>query len=174
MHLHCCYGVCKSDSRKPEEGVIFLPFPKPKKFPETAKRWVHLCARDNFTVKKINRFTYICSKHFPDGEVLNVKANPTLEPFNARKQFKKKAKERRKVLKGEQNDNAAKNKENANNALSLAAAAVNGIAPAPPPPPPDSNGDSKVDSALADSPGSVDVPPPPPKIDIVDEEKIMI
>ena len=86
------------------------------------------------------------------------------------------------------NNNALKNKENANNALSLAAAAaaalgaatplsvaaVNGIAPAPPPPPPDSNGDSKVDSALADSPGSIDLPPPQPKIDIVDEEKIII
>ena len=78
--------------------MTFMPFPKPNKYPHIAKRWVHLCARSNFTIKNITRNTYICSKHFPDGSVLNVKANPTLEPFNARKQFKKKVNERRRVL----------------------------------------------------------------------------
>ena len=92
---YCCYGLCKSDSRKPEANVIFIPFPKPKNHLLIAKRWVHLCARDNLTIKNITRNTYICSKHFPEGEVLNIRKNPTLEPFNARKQFKEKAKARR-------------------------------------------------------------------------------
>ena len=77
-----------------------MPFPKPNKYPHIAKRWVHLCARSNFTIKNITRNTYIFSKHFPDGSVLNVKANPTLEPFNARKQFKDKVNERRRVIRG--------------------------------------------------------------------------
>ena len=93
---YCCYGLCKSDSRKPEAGVTFIPFPKPtKEHLLIAKRWVHLCARSNLTIKNITRNTYICSKHFPEGEVLNIRKNPTLEPFNARKQFKEKAKARR-------------------------------------------------------------------------------
>ena len=100
MHLHCCYGTCKSDSRRPEAGVTFMPFPKPfpksKAFPKAqslkiAKRWVYLCA-NQLTIKSINRFTYICSKHFPVGSVLNIKTNPSLEPFNARKNMKEVAK----------------------------------------------------------------------------------
>ena len=55
-----------------------------------------MCARDNLTVDKITRHTYICSKHFPAGEILNIKANPTLEPYNARYP---KPKERRKIKK---------------------------------------------------------------------------
>ena len=85
MHLHCCYGLCKSDSRKPEAGVTFIPFPKPRRKFDIARRWVHLCGRKNFTVESITRCTYICSKHFPVGALLNIKANPTLEPFDARK-----------------------------------------------------------------------------------------
>ena len=88
MHLHCCHGVCKSDSRKPEAGVTFMPFPKPGNNLKTAKRWVHLCARKEFTIKSINRFTYICSKHFHPGEILDIKVNPNLEPFNARKRIR--------------------------------------------------------------------------------------
>lgn len=60
-----------------------------------ARKWVHLCGRKDFTIKNINRYTYICSKHFPIGAVLNVKANPTLEPFNARKRFKAETEEQR-------------------------------------------------------------------------------
>ena len=88
-----------------------MPFPKPTKEKnlEIAKRWVYLCARNNFTVSKITRNTFICSKHFPVGELLNIKANPTLEPYNARKPLKK-TKERRKIAKvavsrSEQKDN---------------------------------------------------------------------
>ena len=63
------------------QGVYFIPFPKPpketikKKNPKMAKtlldkckRWIHACGRpkEDFNVKKINRSTYICSKHFVD------------------------------------------------------------------------------------------------------------
>ena len=86
MHLKCCYSSCKSDSRKSEPGIKFMPFPKPNKLPNISERWVHLhlCARTEFTVASINKYTYICSKHFPPGEVLNIKLNPTLEPYDAR------------------------------------------------------------------------------------------
>ena len=63
---HCCWGQCKTDSRKlPENSPIyFIPFPKKGKFKEVmslksrrrqedrtekAKQWVHLCGRAGFT-----------------------------------------------------------------------------------------------------------------------------
>ena len=71
MHLHCVWGTCKTDSRRPETGVSFIPFPKPWINLKTAKRWSFLCGRGkDFTVKHITRNTYICSKHFERNEVL--------------------------------------------------------------------------------------------------------
>ena len=35
---------------------------------ERCKRWVHKCGRPNFTVENAKKDTYICSKHFVDGE----------------------------------------------------------------------------------------------------------
>ena len=32
MHLKCCYSSCKSDSRKSEPGIKFMPFPKPNNY----------------------------------------------------------------------------------------------------------------------------------------------
>ena len=84
MHLKCCYSSCKSDSRKSEPGIKFMPFPKPNKLPNISRRWVHLCARTEFTVASINKYTYICSNHFPPGELLNIRSNPKLEPYDAR------------------------------------------------------------------------------------------
>ena len=101
MHLHCCYGLCKSDSRRQEAGVTFIPFPKPNRHPKIARKWVHLCGRHNFTINNINRATYICSKHFPAGALLGrsknchigswLLNNPTLEPFNALNMLKDEA-----------------------------------------------------------------------------------
>ena len=88
MHLNCCYGGCKSNSRKKEAGVTFIPFPKPSKYPEIARKWVQLCGRSDFTLDKIKRHTYICSKHFPVGAKLNIKANLSLEPIHGMKQIK--------------------------------------------------------------------------------------
>lgn len=86
MHFHCVWGTCTSDSRRPVEGVSFLPFPKPTKNFKQAKRWASLCGRGkHFSVKNINAYTYICSKHFEMDEVPSLKENPCLEPFNALK-----------------------------------------------------------------------------------------
>jgi hypothetical protein len=85
--MHCAWGTCTSDSRKDEEGVTFLPFPKPKNNFKQAKRWTFLCGRGkDFTVLNITQNTYICSKHFKNDQVLSVKQNPSLEPFNALKE----------------------------------------------------------------------------------------
>eukprot|EP00794_Sanderia_malayensis_P010599 gene10599-11720_t len=80
---HCCWGVCKSDTRYPDrmpEGTTFFPFAKPgrfregmtkweqdqaKKKTERAKRWLHACGRKDFSnIKQITKDTYICSLHF--------------------------------------------------------------------------------------------------------------
>jgi hypothetical protein len=84
MHLHCCWGTCVSDSRYREEGVTFIPFPKPKSFPKQAKKWIVLCGRKNFKVRNITKNTYICSKHFKKDDLINLRANPTLEPCKAK------------------------------------------------------------------------------------------
>ena len=71
---HCCYGVCKSDSRNSEttdmEGVFFIPFPKPKTQPEKCQRWISCCGRphNSLNVGKVNTHTFICSKHFIGGK----------------------------------------------------------------------------------------------------------
>ena len=74
MVKHCCWGLCKSDSRYPKPGITFVPFPKPNTFPEKARKWVHLCGRgQDFTVDRITKDTYICNLHFPEGSDLNHK-----------------------------------------------------------------------------------------------------
>ena len=96
---HCSWGLCKSDSRFPENlppGTEFIRFPKPGKIKksmtkweeeqqmqrtEKAKRWVHACGRKNFTVDKIRGHTYICSLHFIGGKGPTID-NP--EPLNAK------------------------------------------------------------------------------------------
>jgi hypothetical protein len=86
MPKHCCWGQCPSDSRKSDPEVVFMAFPKPKTFPNKAKRWAQMCGRGkDFNVSNITKNTYICCKHFPPGAVLDLKRNPLLEPFNARK-----------------------------------------------------------------------------------------
>ena len=69
VNKHCCYGLCKNDSRKKLENVFFIPFPKPLSQPEKCKRWINLCGRQHadFNVSKINKYTYICSVHFVGG-----------------------------------------------------------------------------------------------------------
>ena len=55
---HCCYGVCRNDSRYGHtdrmKKVFFIRFPKPHLDRAKAERWVNACRRD----------TYICSLHF--------------------------------------------------------------------------------------------------------------
>ena len=68
---HCCYGVCKSDSRYFDreymQGVTWTPFPKPCRKLEKCQRWLRACGRDGFTVEHVKRWTYMCSKHFVGG-----------------------------------------------------------------------------------------------------------
>ena len=85
---HCCYGTCNSDSRyhdRPRmEGVFFIPFPKPITKKEKCERWIRACGRapDDFDTGKINRSTYICSKHFV-GEKGPTETHPDPVPATA-------------------------------------------------------------------------------------------
>ena len=76
---HCCYGTCNSDSRYSDreymKDVFWIPFPKPKRKLEMCQRWVRACGREHFTVEKITRWTYICSKHFVGGAWTNGKSS---------------------------------------------------------------------------------------------------
>ena len=83
MVNHCAWGTCVSDSEKKDPSIKFVAFPNPKKNRDLAKTWVRRCGRVNFTLKNVRSSTSICSLHFPAGEVLNVRANPTLVPFPA-------------------------------------------------------------------------------------------
>ena len=71
---HCCYGDCKSDSRKLDNnsGIFFIGFgngfPKPNKEPEKCKRWIQMCGRKYFTIHDVKKDTYICSLHFIGGK----------------------------------------------------------------------------------------------------------
>jgi hypothetical protein len=82
---HCVHGLCRSDSRYPERcpDITWIPFAKRGRIKpemskaalfraqfatERCKRWVHKCGRPNFTVENVKKDTYICSKHFVDGE----------------------------------------------------------------------------------------------------------
>ena len=68
---HCCYGLCKSDSRQADrehmQGVGWIPFPKPHLDLDKCKRWVHACRRDHFNIDKVTKWTYMCTKHFVGG-----------------------------------------------------------------------------------------------------------
>lgn len=80
---HCCWGICKSDSRYPERmpsGTTFIRFAKPGKIREhmtdwekqkanqqtvAAKCWMHACGRKDFSkLEQITKDTCICSLHF--------------------------------------------------------------------------------------------------------------
>ena len=46
------------------QGVTWKPFPKPHKDLEKCKKWARVCGRATFTHEDVNKWTYICSKHF--------------------------------------------------------------------------------------------------------------
>ncbi len=82
---HCSYGTCKSDSRYANrenmDGVFWISFPKPKQNMDKCKFWARACGREGFDETNVNKWTYICSKHFVGGR------GPTEEspnPFPAR------------------------------------------------------------------------------------------
>ena len=79
---HCCWRNCKNDSRyldKLPSGTYFIKFSKPGNVKESmtqwekdrenvktekAKKWVHACGREGFSIKNIKKDTFICSNHF--------------------------------------------------------------------------------------------------------------
>ncbi|XP_076349849.1 uncharacterized protein LOC143246664 [Tachypleus tridentatus] len=71
VNKHCCWGSCRSDSRysgkESMRGVVFIPFPKPRRSREKCERWVRACLRKDFSIQNVTKNTYICSKHFVDG-----------------------------------------------------------------------------------------------------------
>ncbi|CAG2257337.1 unnamed protein product [Mytilus edulis] len=77
MVKRCCWGTCNTDSRYPdrlEGGIVFIPFPKPGRSLEKARRWIRLCGRP---LEQLNeeiikerakaKHLFVCSKHFVDG-----------------------------------------------------------------------------------------------------------
>ena len=64
---HCCWGLCKNDTRYPEKlpaGCLFIPFPKPKRSLEKCMRWIKACGRPHsqLNVNKINLSHYVCNQ----------------------------------------------------------------------------------------------------------------
>ena len=68
----CHYKGCHTNSRNGGPGHNFLPFPKPKRDLDRAKRWLQRCASD-LSVDETNAFKdrYVCQKHFPP-EIVNA------------------------------------------------------------------------------------------------------
>lgn len=81
---HCSYGLCNSDSDK-DPNLRWAQFPQPKRNISAAKKWVQLVGRAHFTIKNVTRHTFVCEKHFPEGAVLDVQSNPTLQPYPLKK-----------------------------------------------------------------------------------------
>ncbi|XP_065114751.1 uncharacterized protein [Paramisgurnus dabryanus] len=81
MPKRCAYGLCKSDTRYPKSldgGVEFFPFPKPKTQGEKCRTWITQCGRPHsqLNVDRINKNTYVCSKHFVNGRPTPEDPNP--------------------------------------------------------------------------------------------------
>ncbi|NP_001268902.1 uncharacterized protein LOC556846 [Danio rerio] len=81
MPKRCAYVLCKSDTRYPKrlEGEVkFFPFPKPKTQGEKCRAWIRQCGRPHsqLNVDRINKNTYICSKHFVNGRPTPEYPNP--------------------------------------------------------------------------------------------------
>lgn len=98
---HCCWGLCKSDSRYPEklsQDTTFVRFAKPGIIKDgmtdweknqamlktdKARRWLLACGRKDFNhVNQITKDTYICSLHFING-IIPTFENPWIDPLSA-------------------------------------------------------------------------------------------
>lgn len=79
-------------------GVTWIPFPKPIRQFERCKKWVDLCGRKHFTTTRVNKATYICSKHFVDGRPSENHPDP-LPAIGTSYDVMKAAKPKRRVLK---------------------------------------------------------------------------
>lgn len=79
MVKRCQYGLCKSDTRYPERlegGIVFIPFPKPKRSLEKCKRWIKACGRphDQLNVDKVNGNynLFVCTKVCIYANILSI------------------------------------------------------------------------------------------------------
>jgi hypothetical protein len=102
MVKHCAFGTCNVDSRS-HPYVPFIPFVKPWKDNPRAARWAHLCGREGFSVSQITKDTYICSRHFPAGVIINPTMNPDLEPYPAKNEERVKLLALRRIRNGNNN-----------------------------------------------------------------------
>lgn len=68
---HCACGDCRSDNRysfkENMQGVDFVKFSSKHTDVDRCKKWFKACGRANFTLDKVTRDTYICTKHFYSG-----------------------------------------------------------------------------------------------------------
>ena len=80
--IHCLYNDCNSDIRlNPDlKWAEFVKPTNPNNI-ERASKWIDLIGRTDFTVTKINKYTYLCEKHFHEGVNLDWRKNAELEPF---------------------------------------------------------------------------------------------
>ncbi|XP_048237659.1 uncharacterized protein LOC124116783 isoform X2 [Haliotis rufescens] len=68
MVKRCVWGTCNSDSRYADRFCgQFNPFPKPKTRLDACRRWIKACGRRHLDINKVNKHTYVCSKHFENG-----------------------------------------------------------------------------------------------------------
>ena len=114
---HCCWGNCKNDSRYPDKlpsGTYFIRFPKPGNVKESmtqwekdrenvktekAKKWVHACGREGFSIQIIKKETFIWSNHFIEGCGPTEEKPDLLLATLTDKELKKKATRKRKPSK---------------------------------------------------------------------------
>ena len=60
----------------------FVRFVSPEFDPERAKLWVKKVAREDFTVEDIDRFKFICDRHFPSETLdYDYRTNLKLTPY---------------------------------------------------------------------------------------------
>jgi hypothetical protein len=60
----CCWGECKNNSRRTDNGLpcSFLPFPKPFTQLQACEAWLQSCGRPHLSIGKITNYHYVCSQ----------------------------------------------------------------------------------------------------------------
>ena len=77
----CVFASCHSDSRA-DKTLKFARFVKESVDKRRAEEWVSLVARDNFSLKSITQYTFVCEKHFQLNTVdFDYRTNKDLTPF---------------------------------------------------------------------------------------------
>ena len=80
MVKSCIFSKCLNNSNsKPE--LSFHPFVKPSLEPERAKKWLEIAGREDLSLEKINKHSYVCHVHFlPNLHDYNWLTNKALQP----------------------------------------------------------------------------------------------